>query len=350
MFTEAIFVFIILLLVGLFIFLGNKNKEGLINNSNTSNTSNTDTSNTSNTDTENISAESLLNIILNKLNENATPNSSLINYLDNYNHFNGSGSTVQLQNGAVFTDENGNTITVGTNSDGTQNLQIQLADANTSHVFNPTQSSVNGNKDNTFVSASGDVSAKAFTGSDGQPAIQVNHGKNTSLFLLPGSKQNINKNDISNTQYYGSTGYAINPTNYSTAYTATQSGQQMQQHSDYGNTYFSALPQGIPKSQIPPGHEDLYILKSQIVPPVCPVCPVCSGQTKTSSKSSASYGNGNGNDSINDSINDSKCTPCPPCARCPEPSFECKKVPNYKGMNNEYLPQPVLSDFSGFGM
>ena len=32
-------------------------------------------------------------------------------------------------------------------------------------------------------------------------------------------------------------------------------------------------PNGIPRSQIPEGNEDLYILKSQIVTPVCPVCP-----------------------------------------------------------------------------
>jgi hypothetical protein len=42
--------------------------------------------------------------------------------------------------------------------------------------------------------------------------------------------------------------------------------------------------------------------------------------------------------------------PCPPCGRCPEPSFECKKVPNYASTNSEYLPMPVLSDFSQFGM
>ena len=42
--------------------------------------------------------------------------------------------------------------------------------------------------------------------------------------------------------------------------------------------------------------------------------------------------------------------PCPPCGRCPEPSFDCKKVPNYSSTNSEYLPMPVLSDFSQFGM
>jgi len=84
---------------------------------------------------------------------------------------------------------------------------------------------------------------------------------------------------------------------------------------------------GIHYSNIPPGQEDLYILKSEIVPPVCPACPsatVCPRQEK--------------------------CPPCPPCARCPEPAFECKKVPNYSSSNDNFLPRPVLADFSQFGM
>ena len=41
--------------------------------------------------------------------------------------------------------------------------------------------------------------------------------------------------------------------------------------------------------------------------------------------------------------------PCPACARCPEPAFECQKVPSYGTTNSEYLPKPVLADFSQFG-
>ena len=45
-----------------------------------------------------------------------------------------------------------------------------------------------------------------------------------------------------------------------------------------------------------------------------------------------------------------KHPPCPPCGRCPEPSFTCKKVPNYASSATEgILPQPVLNDFSTFG-
>ena len=79
---------------------------------------------------------------------------------------------------------------------------------------------------------------------------------------------------------------------------------------------------GIPAAQIPPGDEDLYILKSEMVPPVCPKCPTFEGCAK-----------------------EKKCTPCPPCARCPEPAFECKKVPNYNP-TNEWLPGLDFSQFS----
>lgn len=46
--------------------------------------------------------------------------------------------------------------------------------------------------------------------------------------------------------------------------------------------------------------------------------------------------------------NDS-CPPCPACERCPEPAFECKKVPNYRSASmDNYMPLPVLNDFSRF--
>jgi len=93
----------------------------------------------------------------------------------------------------------------------------------------------------------------------------------------------------------------------------------------FENDYQSSLPPGIPASQIPPGQEDLYILKSEIVPPVCPA-PIVACHHKTD-----------------------KCAPCPPCGRCPEPNFECKKVPSYTPDNTD-LPVPIVSPYSTFGM
>lgn len=79
------------------------------------------------------------------------------------------------------------------------------------------------------------------------------------------------------------------------------------------------------KSEIPAGDEDKYVLKSSIVPPVCPKCP-----------------------DVQACPSKQECPPCPACARCPEPAFECKKVPNYNSTNDEYLPRPVVNDFSAF--
>jgi len=77
---------------------------------------------------------------------------------------------------------------------------------------------------------------------------------------------------------------------------------------------------GVQKGQIPPGQEHLYILKSQIVPPVCPKCPENSGGGKGGK-------GGKGCDCCPEP------PPCPKPERCPEPAFTCKKVPNYSAAN-----------------
>jgi hypothetical protein len=72
-----------------------------------------------------------------------------------------------------------------------------------------------------------------------------------------------------------------------------------------------------------------YILKSEIVPPVCPKCP----DSRTCPRAKP-------------------CNPCPPCARCPDPAFECKKVPNYNAISasnaGNILPMPRLNSFAQF--
>ena len=131
---------------------------------------------------------------------------------------------------------------------------------------------------------------------------------------------------------------------------------------------------GITKDQIPPGQEHLYVLKSQVVPPTCPISP---GFSKAGSGGEGGGGdNADGDDGADSELKldqedssglsnglgaafrgtggskNKKCPPCPACARCPEPSFECKKVPNYSiGANGSMsVPRPVLADFSQFGM
>jgi hypothetical protein len=157
-------------------------------------------------------------------------------------------------------------------------------------------------------------SAEVYLGVDNQPRISITDATgNAKVFLVDGTHANTNNGDVSNSNY--------NPV-VDAGFTGSPMGSN-----NYNSVYSSSLPTGIPASKIVPGTEDLYILKSQVVPPVCPACQVTSRVAEQS-----------------------KCPPCPACARCPEPAFECKKVPNYKSMDSQYLPFPVLNDFTSFGM
>ena len=122
---------------------------------------------------------------------------------------------------------------------------------------------------------------------------------------------------------------------FSSLFSSNSSNKQVaQQSGQHVGTYPPNAP-AISHSQIPPGQHDQYILKSQIVPPVCPACPP---QLSCPSKA--------------------KCPPCPapepvqpctPCARCPESPFTCKKVPDYTSPSvGSVLPRPMLNDFSQF--
>ena len=139
---------------------------------------------------------------------------------------------------------------------------------------------------------------------------------------------NLNNNYIAASSIHGN-GYS--QSNFSTIHDTSDISKSVTL--DDGRTIY-ATPEntvnGIIGKNIPPGQEDLYILKSQIVPPVCPACPTVIN----------TGGNNDGN---------KKCPPCPSCARCPESAFECVKRPTYSA-DNRYLPVPVLSDFSSFGM
>lgn len=151
-------------------------------------------------------------------------------------------------------------------------------------------------------------SATVYTGPQGNSAVQPNN--------------NVNYSSGSATTYSGSQGGSA------TVYTGSQGNQAVKATGPNGQTVV-ATPQntvnGISRNQIPQGDEDLYILKSEVVPPVCPACPQSSACPR-----------------------EKPCPACPPCARCPEPAFECKKVPNYSSQDNRYLPKPLLNDFSAF--
>ena len=72
------------------------------------------------------------------------------------------------------------------------------------------------------------------------------------------------------------------------------------------------------------------------------------GMNSVGGNDQAGAGNGGGGGGGGGAEN--KCPPCPACARCPEPAFECKKVPNYSRSEDINAPRPVMADFSQFGM
>ena len=259
-------------------------------------------------------------------------NNNRHNTYDNYNHY--SGSSSQLTNGTTFYSKNGGSVKVSIQSDGKLFLIVTLSKGDKTINFIKSSS-----KDLEFYGPNGE---SALVINDyGHNAIKITTSNGTYIYTTntPSSyhdnHSDYNKNfstykDTSLTTY-GSTGViGSNPKTNNEAYsgsssTTTSSSSKSSPSSSYN--YSNSLPQGIPRSQIPRGQENLYILKSEIVPPVCPACPTSAACPR-----------------------EEKCPPCPACARCPEPAFECKKVPNYNSINNGYLPVPVVNDFSTFGM
>ena len=162
----------------------------------------------------------------------------------------------------------------------------------------------------------GMASQRSYTGSGGNSVTKTTGPNGNSAYTGPQGNTAVSSNNYSSASANTYTGPGGNQATVATG----PAGQTVVATSD--NTV-----NGISYSDIPPGQSDLYILKSEVVPPVCPVCPQASACPRQE-----------------------PCQPCPPCARCPEPAFECKKVPNYSSSNDNLLPRPVLADFSQFGL
>jgi hypothetical protein len=374
------------------------------------------------------------------------------NSYNNYNHF--TGSSCQLTPGTYY-EKNGNVIRVSPTANGNINLQEQNPNNETTNVYTP---SSNPSATTTTYYGNNGATASIVNLNGDQVIVVKTPAGNTYIYSqnLPmiSSSNSTSTNNITSTQYYGSTGSTVPEADYSLAYTKStvftgpngavaiinsnntitltengttinftsvnnsttsftsttgatinvitqgnrvilkliepngtteifyknmsngnsasytvgdtgsfQSNSNLYSQFPYNtssstttesysnmnsstNPYNSVYPQGVSKSQIPPGEENLYILKSEIVPPVCPACPpttICPNKNE-------------------------KPPPCPPCERCPEPDYSCKLVPNYTALdyqsnyygsgsscnNKQYssgktLPVPV-NNYSTYGM
>jgi hypothetical protein len=255
------------------------------------------------------------------------------NNYDNYNHYNGTSSPTIFYGpdggtAKVIQTPNNNTIVITNKNGSTEIYYIDNAttDPNISTYYGP-----NGG------------SAKIVTDENGNTAVEITTPSGTRLVYTGDNTYADPSYDNTINQYYSDASTytpaeRVDNNTYGPAERVdnnTYGPAERVDNNTYGpaerNDYYNSLPPGIPRSQIPAGDEDLYILKSQVVPPVCPRCPDPIMQCP-------------------DKFDATKCPACPPCARCPEPAFDCKKVPNYNAFNPDYMPVPVISDFSGFGM
>ena len=284
---------------------------------------------------------------------------------DNYNHFNGTsiptmfygpnGSTAKISNqGSVFsvivTDKNGTNIVYDEQNKAllspTTLAAVDMVIDKVVEVITRVQ------KASSNTSSTKSDSVMKYYGPNGAVALMYTDSNgNTNLKLIDGTGKEIPYSSANMQSYNPS----VDNPNVQQTMGGPNSPNKMNVSSNYqeaygqsltGPDYSSSLPKGIPKNMIPAGNEDLYILKSEVVPPVCPACPqpiLKCGDNKPP-------------------------PPCPPCARCPEPRFDCKKVPNYGSGNTganyfggggqfgsmpsvsgNFLPYPSVSNYSTFG-
>jgi len=285
----------------------------------------------------------------------STPTLTTSNPYDNYNHYDKSSYPTK------FYGPNGTTATI-LNKDSKYSLVITETSGKTTIYTVDSPSTDTTITQTTFYGPNGGT-AKITKDNNGNYIVNVTmpDGKTSIYTVTTTQGQTVpppppSQEDITSTK---------------STFTLGQGYSSLSSSGSTGYDYSSSLPKGIPKSMIPKGQEDLYILKSEVVPPVCPACPACSrgmssgssnsGLTPSSQGGATSNVSGNSSNATtsggsfldsfsNNYMESTKCPPCPACARCPEPAFDCKKVPNYNSINNSYLPMPVLSDFSNFGM
>ena len=348
------FAVIVAILLGLAYMLKGSSKEGLETKASTDNKSTTGKETTTTTTTA-----------------TATANKPLLGAgQDNYNHFDGTsiptmfygpnGSTAKISNqggafSVIVTDKNGTNVVydeqnkalLSPSSLAAIDMVIDKVVEVVSRVQKASSTSASTN-----ASPTKSDSVMKYYGPNGAVVIiYTDSYGNSNLKLIDGTGKEVAYSSA-NMQSYNP---GVDNPNVPQTMGSPNSPNKMNVSSNYNEAYSqsltspdysSSLPKGIPKSMIPPGNEDLYILKSEVVPPVCPACPP----------------------PILKCNDDKPPPPCPPCARCPEPRFDCKKVPNYgsgnlganyfggggqfgsmPSTNGNFLPYPSVSNYSTFG-
>ena len=284
---------------------------------------------------------------------------------DNYNHYTKtySPSTFYGPNGGKATlmaFEGKYAIMI---TDSADNMKIYTL-SQQDNGLSPSQST-SSSQNNTAVTITDDIlkskfscgedgsSAKIFKSKDNKYAIEIELTSGKRLIFVENNiytyNNTLNPNNGCSTQQY----CPGQPTNIS-------------------NPYESLLPQGIPRNIIPKGQEDMYILKSQVIPPVCPMCPSVGPYTMSNSQDSDSTSAPAGampptlkqiNAVKNWEETISSASTYTPLygsnlasnasakkASSVRPGSQTASTSASSASTADYLPMPVLNDFSQFGM
>jgi len=177
---------------------------------------------------------------------------------------------------------------------------------------------------------------------------------NSSLFYAPdGSTASVTNNNgiysiktvhASGKTFYYSDTFPRTPSMQSSIFTSNPASDTSTKNTGYSDINTSESP------QIPFGQNDLYILKTQIVPPVCPMCPSCYSikDKKTKSKSTASYQKEEEEQSYpRYKKNTYNPNSCPSCDKIDVSSPFTPVVQDFNNTNDS-LPMPYMNSFSSF--
>jgi hypothetical protein len=280
-------------------------------------------------------------------------------------HEDGSVSSFEFTGSDTYSGPNGNSVTIHTAADGTKQATLVSSDGQTSVYY--VTDSVGGSGGQTGQTSASQDNYNHYTKST-HPVVfyapsgkaQIIHtssgatlvitdsssGEVTVFYISGGStKSYVGPNGATATIFTDKNGdKAVKvawPNGRTVVYTIHQqsswsSEQAQYDDSEYNsgvgssyNTVQEPISGGVRRRDIPDEDLDLYVLKSSINNMTCPKCPDNVVITKPAA---------------------TECPACPPCGRCPQPAFTCRKVPDYGAIGSENLPQPVLNNFSSFGM
>ena len=115
-------------------------------------------------------------------------------------------------------------------------------------------------------------------------------------------------------------------------------------HPNNNYNYNDYLPKGIPRRMIPPGDEDMYILKTEVVPPICPACPRCPDCPGCSSCSVPSVPAPTTSSPSASNTASAVLTNTPHPTPTPTPG----SILSADSSNQNKIPIPVLNSFSAF--